>query len=65
MWSIGLWEPMDRKFGLRPLSWRVGHRYTKYLGLDGHGLDHASIFALMNGVYNMCVMCVMCCMLGE
>ena len=36
-----------------------------YLGLDGHGLDHASIFALMNGVYNMCVMCVMCCMLGE
>ena len=30
----------------------------------GKGLDHASIFALMNGVYNMFVMlCV--CMLGE
>ena len=26
----------------------------------GNGLDHASIFALMNGVYNMFVMCVMC-----
>ena len=26
----------------------------------GNGLDHASIFALTNGVYNMYVMCVMC-----
>ena len=26
----------------------------------GNGLDHASIFALMNGVYNMLVICVMC-----
>ena len=26
----------------------------------GNGLDHASIFALMNGVYNMLVMCAMC-----
>ena len=26
----------------------------------GNRLDHASIFALMNGVYNMCVMYVMC-----
>ena len=25
----------------------------------GNGLDHASIFSLMNGVYNMFVMCVM------
>ena len=30
-----------------------------------NGLDHASIFALMNGVYNMLVICVMCGMLGE
>ena len=26
----------------------------------GNGLDHASIFAFMNGVYNMLVICVMC-----
>ena len=26
----------------------------------GNGLDHASIFAIMNGVYNMLVICVMC-----
>ena len=26
----------------------------------GNELDHTSIFALMNGVYNMFVMCVMC-----
>ena len=26
----------------------------------GNGLDNASIFVLMNGVYNMFVMCVMC-----
>ena len=26
----------------------------------GNVLDHASIFALMNGVYNMFVMCSMC-----
>ena len=26
----------------------------------GNGLDHAAIFALMNGVYNMLVICVMC-----
>ena len=26
----------------------------------GNGLDYASIFALMNGVYNMLVICVMC-----
>ena len=29
----------------------------------GNGLDHASIFALMNGVCNMLVICV--CILGE
>ena len=26
----------------------------------GNGLDHASIFALMNGMCNMFVICVMC-----
>ena len=26
----------------------------------GNGLDHASIFVLMNGLYNMLVICVMC-----
>ena len=34
----------------------------------GNELDHASIFAFMNGVYNMLVICVMNCvngMLGE
>ena len=32
----------------------------------GNRLDHASIFASVNGVYNMFVMCIVwICMLGE
>ena len=27
MWSIGLWEPMDRKFGLRP--WKCKNITTR------------------------------------
>ena len=31
MWSIGLWEPMDRKFGLRP--WKGKKKKTSPLGV--------------------------------
>ena len=38
MWSIGLWEPMDRKFGLRPwlrknITTRCGSMLSLGMGL--------------------------------
>ena len=46
-WGVTAWYKSKGK----RLPWELGGckvRYTKYLGLDGHGLDHTSLCILVN-----------------
>ena len=46
-WGVTAWYQSKGK----RLPWELGGcrvRYTKYLGLDGHGQDHTSLCILVN-----------------
>ena len=58
MWSIGIWKPMDRKFGLRPwLRKSITTRCGLMFGL-GMRLPRKSRVTLGHYMHVFCVFCV-------
>ena len=58
MWSIGIWKPMDRKFGLRPwLKKNITTRCGSMLSL-GMGLPRKS--RVSTRTLHARVLCVLC-----
>ena len=65
MWSIGIWKPMDRKFGLRPwlrksITTRCGSMLRLPRKNHGTKLGHYILCDLVNYCMMVCMPCFVC-----